>query len=218
MAELDIQPVGVSTEAAVWGAISQPSTESLRKFCATICYYRRRFGTTLPCNRFDVGNGIEYAIADFLRANGLTVESLPNAKRIDLIVNGDFPISIKSSNSGDIRLHNSLGKNKDTLFDVPLLVLRDNAFYLLTRPTMEKHGIPPEAYLKNTGDALVMRGAVLTAINKCHDYPYVRKGLDLKVANSEIQHEQTSKLLYDIVCERVRDLLKDTKTTLKKDT
>lgn len=219
MTELDIHHVGVCTEAAVWAAISQPTGASLRVFCETVRYYRRRFGTTLHCNRFDVGNGIEYAIADLLRANGLTVDSLPNAKRIDLIVNGDFPISIKSSNSNDIRLHNSLGKNKDTLFDVPLLVLRDDALYLLTRPAMEKHGIHPDAYLKNTGDALVMRGAVLTAVNKCHDYPYVRKGLDIKVAKSEMQHEQTSKLLYDIVCERVRDLLKkDTKTTLKKDT
>ena len=47
-------------------------------------YLLEQFGTKEPCNRFDVGNTIEYIIADYIRTCGFKVLELPNAKRVDI--------------------------------------------------------------------------------------------------------------------------------------
>ena len=58
-------------------------------------YLLQEFGTKEPCNRFDVGNCIEYILANFLRKNGFEIKELPNAKRVDLLIENYKKLSIK---------------------------------------------------------------------------------------------------------------------------
>lgn len=94
-------------------------------------YILNEFGTKEPCNRFDVGNSIEYAIGDYLRSFNYNIKNLPNSKRIDLLIDEIFKISIKYSSTGDITLHNSNSQiNKDMHFTDLLLITTDDLYLI----------------------------------------------------------------------------------------
>ena len=70
-------------------------------------YILEEFGTFKQCNRFDIGNSIEFIINDYMQNMGLEITELPNASRIDVDICNYKKLSIKYSSSGDIKLHNS---------------------------------------------------------------------------------------------------------------
>ena len=86
-------------------------------------YLLNEFGTFEPCNRFDVGNTIEFILNDHIVESGFKVNELPNAKRYDVDVENYKKLSIKYSSGGEITLHNSNScvntdlEMKDTSFD-----------------------------------------------------------------------------------------------------
>ena len=81
------------------------------------------FGTTNRCNWFDVGNCLEFILADWIRSTGIEVENEPNSLRTDLYIKNYGKLSVKYSSSGNIKLHNSLGENKD-MYMHPTLVIK----------------------------------------------------------------------------------------------
>lgn len=128
-------------------------------------YLLLEFGTKEPCNRFDIGNCIEFIINDYLLNIGFQLSELPNAKRYDVDINNYKKLSIKYSSSGNIKLHNSLGSNQDECMKDTIL-LTPNKLYLITNEELEKYRIDLKIYLKNTKDGLELKRSLLTILNK----------------------------------------------------
>ena len=66
-----------------WQGLTILGINSLKK---PIEYLLEQFGTKEPCNRFDVGNSIEFIIGDYIKSCGFKVLELPNAKRFDIYI------------------------------------------------------------------------------------------------------------------------------------
>jgi hypothetical protein len=158
-------------------------------------YILHVYGTSEPCNRFDVGNSMEYLLCDLLTACGLSVDSLPNAKRVDLNIHGYGSLSVKYSSSGDITLHNSNSSvNTDENFTDTLLVTTDR-IYLLTSRALLSNGIDIKQYLKNAGDSLKLKRKIITALKKVN-YPYVID-FDLNINKKECKNKLTGRVFYE---------------------
>lgn len=162
-------------------------------------YLLNEFGTKEPCNRFDVGNCIEYILCELLNDCGLEVRSLPNARRIDLDIIKYGCLSIKYSSVGDITLHNSNSCiNKDEKFTDTLL-MTCNKIYLITNKSLIKNKININEYLKNTGDSLKLKRSILTKLEK-NNYPYIID-FKLNVNKNTCKNRLTSKLFYEKMTE-----------------
>ena len=164
-----------------------------------IKYLLDEFGTKEPCNRFDVGNCIEYILCELLNECGLKTQSLPNAKRIDLNILRYGCLSIKYSSVGDITLHNSNSCiNKDENFNDTLLMTL-NKIYLLTNKSLINNKININEYLKNTGDSLKLKRTILKKIEN-NNYPYI---IDFNIkTNKELcKNRLTSRLFYEKMSE-----------------
>lgn len=162
-------------------------------------YLLNEFGTKEPCNRFDVGNCIEYILCELLNDCGLEVQSLPNAKRIDLNIIKYGCLSIKYSSVGDITLHNSNSCiNKDISFTDTLLMTCDK-IYLITNKSLLKNKIDINEYLKNTGDSLKLKRCILKNIEK-NNYPYIID-FKLNINKNTCKNRLTSKLFYEKMSE-----------------
>lgn len=162
-----------------------------------IKYVLSEFGTTNACNRFDVGNCIEFFIGDMLKNAGAVVRELPNAVRIDLQINNHYGVSIKYSGtrSGTVVLHNSNGHANDDVSMVDLLLLTKNELWLITEEQVLNYGYDVRMYLDNKPDCLKLRKSLLTALRKV-DYPW-KMSFDLTV--EQCHNKLTSKILYDHV-------------------
>lgn len=55
------------------------NNDDLQECQNQIEYLLQEFGTKEPCNRFDVGNVIEFIIADYLKSLNFIITELPNA-------------------------------------------------------------------------------------------------------------------------------------------
>ena len=92
-------------------------------------YVLNVYGTKERCNRFDIGNCIEFIFAELLRESDLEIKELPNAKRVDIHIENYGSLSIKYSSIGDITLHNSNSCiNKDLTFTDTILLTLDKIF------------------------------------------------------------------------------------------
>jgi hypothetical protein len=157
-------------------------------------YLLNEFGTKEYCNRFDVGNCIEFIICEILNECGLEVDELPNAKRIDLNIKRYKKISIKYSSIGDITLHNSNSCiNKDENM-TDMLLITCNKIYLLTQNCLIKNKINIKEYLKNTGDSLKLKRKILKKIENIN-YPYIIN-FNININKKECKNRLTSKLFY----------------------
>jgi hypothetical protein len=181
-----------------WEGFKDINTTDFEKKCK---FLFEEFGTSLACNRFDVGNCVEYAFSDMLTANEcFQVENVPNAQRYDINIQMHGYISIKYSSSGNIRLHNSLGDNKD-MHMKPTFVITPNCIYLITQELVEEYGINLESYLKNTGDALELKRSILKFLDK-NKYPF-KKDIDIQFDKSKCKHRQCSVIIYEYVKDNV---------------
>ena len=162
-----------------------------------IKYVLSEFGTTNACNRFDVGNCIEFFIGDMLKNAGAVVRELPNAVRIDLQINNHYGVSIKYSGtrSGTVVLHNSNGHANDDVSMVDLLLLTKNELWLITEEQVLNYGYDVRMYLDSKPDCLKLRKSLLTALRKV-DYPW-KMSFDLTV--EQCHNKLTSKILYEHV-------------------
>lgn len=158
-------------------------------------YALNEYGTKEPCNRFAIGNAIEYILCELLDDSGLEVQSLPNAKRVDLNIIKYGCLSIKYSSVGDITLHNSNSCiNKDVSFTDTLLMTCDK-LYLITNKSLLKNKIDINEYLKNTGDSLKLKRSILKKLEK-NNYPYIID-FKLNINKNTCKNRLTSKLFYE---------------------
>lgn len=169
------------------------NTDNLIEMKNKIEYLLREFGTREPCNRFDIGNSIEFILNDCIKCAGFSITELPNAKRVDVDVNHYKSLSIKYSSIGDITLHNSNSTiNTDILFKDTLLLTLDG-LYLITNEELIKKNINIQDYLVNAGDSLKLKRKILTTLNKDYPYKYPINILHDKIA---CKNRLTSKVFY----------------------
>ena len=173
----------------LWNKIN---TSDFSKYQGYIKYLLKNYGTKEPCNRFDIGNCIEFSICDFLKDLGFSVKEMPNSKKVDLCLNNIFELSIKYSSGGDIKIHNSNGSiNKDYTFS-NLLLLTPKKLYLLTNENINEKKIDLQIFLKNTGDGLQLKRSILKHLEE-KKFEYV-KNIDLTINKQECKNKLCSKL------------------------
>ena len=159
------------------------------------------FGTCERCNRFDIGNCIEFIFADVVKCN-FDIECLPNARRIDCSIKNYDKLSIKYSKTGDITLHNSQGSNRDIIMVKTILITPDY-IYLISNELVSKIGLNLQDYLKNNTDSLKLKRTILTQL-KNKNY-YYRFPIDLKINPEDVKHNLTAKIIYDFLEKRYED-------------
>lgn len=153
------------------------------KFSKMIVYLLEEYGTAEACNRFDVGNTIEFIIGDFLKDCGFKVLELPNAKRFDIEIVNYKKLSIKYSSTGNIKLHNSNGcMNKDISMQDTIL-LTPTKLYLISNALLCKNNIDINDYIKNTNDGLELKRKLLTKLEK-ENYLYM---YDINISYNKTQ-------------------------------
>ena len=182
------------TKYHLWEKIK---TKNKDEWLKKINFILTQFGTSLHCNRFDVGNMIEFSIADFLRELDFEVEELPNASRIDMIIHGYGSLSIKYSSGKEVILHNSQRKINNDYDMKDTLLITPNDWWFLNTDSIYESGVMLEEYLKNNGDSLSLNLKILKEL-RSKKYPFY---LDCKLSNKkeECMHKQCSKLVYEIV-------------------
>lgn len=166
---------------------------NLVEFQCRIKYLLTEYGTSLPSNRFDVGISIENLICDHLRSIGFTVVGLPNARKIDLIVNGTYKLSVKYSSTGNITLHNSNGKVNTDMGFTDVLLLTPKKIYLLTNENLPEF-VNVIDYLKNKGDSLKLNRSILKTL-EMKMFPYTFD-IDISVDKKNCKHRLSSDLFY----------------------
>lgn len=157
-------------------------------------YLFEQFGTKVPCNRFDVGNTIEYIFVNYIRTCGFKVSESPNAKRYDMDIDNYKKLSIKYSSTGDITLHNSNSCiNKD--FDMKdTILLTPEKLYLITNTELCKININIKYYIKNAGDSLKLQRKILKELEK-KNYRYIFD-INIKHNKKEGKNRLCSKIFY----------------------
>ena len=180
------------TYKSLWENISKCD---IKEHLKEIEYLLNEFGTKEPCNRFDVGNSIEYILGNLIISIGYKVENIPNAKRVDLCINDKYKISVKYSSCGNIKLHNSNNQiNKDmNMTDLLLLLTLDN-LYLIIVVELKKYNINIKKYKYNSGDGLILKRSFLKQLKE-KNYPYI---IDAKliIDKSKCKNRLCSKLFY----------------------
>lgn len=151
------------------------------------------YGTKLSCNRFDVGNMIEYSISDYLCLIGYNSIETPNQIRFDIDVETVGQFSIKYSSGGDITLHNSnRHTNKDLLMKDTILIT-DKEWWLLVPALMDEY-IMVIDYIKNKSDSLCLQRKIFKVL-KNKNYPYWFQ-FEIENNKKECLHRPCSKDLY----------------------
>ena len=154
-------------DAILWEKLLNSREKNLKNFEDRCKYVLRNYGTSLPSNRFTVGNLLEFIFSDYyIKKSGINVEKLPNAKRIDLRLNNKFDLSIKYSKSGPIKLHNSNNCVNKDMHMTNLILLTPKNLWLITNENLPSFGIDVKQYLKNNGDSLVLKRSLLTELGK----------------------------------------------------
>lgn len=153
------------------------------------------FGTKEPCNRFDVGNCIEFITGEILTECGLSVKELPNAKRVDIYIEDYGPLSVKYSSCGDITLHNSNScTNKDEEM-TDLILLTPEKLYLITNDSLKHYNVDVKEYIKNAGDSLKLKRKILKQLEKVK-YPLMMD-FKLNIDKTKCKNRLTSKVFYE---------------------
>jgi len=176
----------------LWNMISNNTDKTM--YTNKIKYLLLEFGTKEYCNRFDVGNCIEYIMGDLLNDAGIgSVRHLPNAKRVDVEFN-NRKISIKYSSVGNITLHNSNSSiNKDMKMSDTLLLTPDK-LYFITVESLEKHGIDVRPFLDNTGESLKLHRRLLNLL-RGREYKYMMN-FNIRVDKSMCKNRLCSEVFY----------------------
>lgn len=181
----------VITDKSLWNKLKQSNLTDMQN---KIKYLLNEFGTFNACNRFDIGNSIEFIISDHLKSLDIDVIELPNAKKIDICLNNNYKLSIKYSSTGNITLHNSNGQtNKDCEF-TDMLLITPSKIYLITNKILKKLKIDIKTYLINCGDSLKLNRKLLKHLESV-SFPY-QLNIDINVNKKECKNRLCSKLFY----------------------
>ena len=133
------------------------------------------FGTSLPCNRFPVGELNEIALRDMMRRNGVDVVWESGTTRKDLLlrnVEGLTDLSVKFvSDTKSVILHNAQRKINTDMSLTPTLLITPLEWWLLSDTWLAAHAVNTKDYLKNNGDSLAMDLRFLGGLRE-RGYPY----------------------------------------------
>lgn len=200
----------VITDDIFWTKIK---SQNIASYIDKIKYLLYEFGTKEPCNRFDVGNTIEFIIGDMIRNIGFDVNELPNASKIDLCINQHYKLSVKYSSIGDITMHNSNSCiNKDLTINDLLLLTKDK-LYLITNNMLKQHNIVIDNYIKNAGDSLKLQRKILKVLEN-NKYPFILD-FDINIDKKKCKNRLCSKIFYDFFLTEYNYKLTTTKKELK---
>lgn len=166
-------------------------------------YTLKEFGTSVPCNRFDVGNVIEFMWADLIKETGLNISELPNAKRYDLSIENYKKLSIKYSSSGDITLHNSNSSINKDLEMKDTILLTPEKIYLITKEQLLLNEISISDYVENAGDSLKLKRKILTQLNKVN-YPFI-KTININHNKKECKNRLCAKVFYECLLKEFKE-------------
>lgn len=169
-------------------------------------YLLKEFGTKEPCNRFDVGNTIEFILSDCIKSCGFKVSELPNAKRFDLSIDNYKKLSIKYSSGGNITLHNSNSTINTDLEMKDTIILTPEKLYLITNEELKKYQININDYIENKGDSLKLKRKILKELIK-KNYPFILE-INIKHNKKECKNRLCSKTFYDKFKEEYYELHK----------
>lgn len=190
------------TDEEFWGKFIT-NVDGIKK---PVEYLLNEFGTKEACNRFDVGNSIEFMLIDSIVKSGFEVTEMPNEKRFDLNVKNYKKISIKYSSCGNITLHNSNScVNKDEEMKDTILLTGDKLF-LITMDELKKNNIDVKPFIKNAGDSLKLKRSLLKELER-KKYPYVHN-INIKYNKTECKHRLCSKVFYKKLIEEYESLNK----------
>jgi hypothetical protein len=154
-------PTWLGKMLAFWGKVRNADKRVLVRNIETYLY---NYGTSLHCNRFDVGNCIEMEFTRFVKSLGETAEHTTHAKRTDVVIAGAGPVSLKYTSGGAVTLHNvRSGVNTD--FTVhPTIVLRPEGLYLLVTEELARRGMDVKDYLKDEKSSLSIKESIFKDI------------------------------------------------------
>jgi hypothetical protein len=194
-----------SNDQDFWRLFTENS-HNIKDMIKQIEYLLNEFGTKEPCNRFDVGNTIEFITGECILKVGLKCNELPNAKRFDIEIDNYKKLSIKYSSVGDITLHNANScVNKDMKMKDTILITLDKLI-LITNTELCKYNIKIEDYLDNKGDSLKLKRKILKELEKIH-YPFILD-INIKYNKSECKHRLCSKTFYKVFKDEYESLNK----------
>jgi hypothetical protein len=161
-------------------------------------YWLIEFGTSLQCNRFDIGNIIERILTNLFNSiKEITAKNEPNECRIDITFEKFQNLSVKYTSSGDITLHNSNSQiNSDLNFTDTLLLTQDK-MWLLSKDEMKKYHIFVQDYIYNTGDSLKLKRNILKDLEDVK-YPYFTP-INISVPKKECKNRKCSEALYNSI-------------------
>lgn len=163
--------------------------------------YMKEFGTSLPCNRFALGNLVEKLTIDAIRSEGVKVTALPNEARYDCDIDTFGKLSIKYSSGGDITLHNSRSSVNKDMTMVDTLVITPKKWYLLLVSSIEGHGVDTATYLKNNGDSLSLKASIFTELERI-GYDYILD-FDVGLDKNDCQNKEVNDLIVDYIFSKI---------------
>lgn len=181
------------TDDIFWTKFSDSNLNNLERH---ISYVLKKYGTSLRCNRFVVGNVIEKLIINEIKKvlDKNNIIPLPNENRFDVDIEGYKKFSIKYSRIGNITLHNSNSIiNRDVNFR-DSIIITPKKIYFITTEILEKTRLNIDDYLINKGDSLKLKRTFLTHLDK-NGYPYVRN-IQITHDKNTCEHKSASDIVY----------------------
>jgi hypothetical protein len=182
----------------MWDAVVKGNKTS---WSEAVEFVLNTFGTALSCNRFAVGEVVEYATTEFLRSIGVDAVCLASEARIDVRVNnvaGVSGISSKLVTTGThVVLSNSQRKTATDLTLHPTILFLEKEWWFLDPATIASHGVDYKPYIKNTGDSVQLSFKLLGEL-KTKGYPY-RLNYNLNYDREACERKATSEVLFQMV-------------------
>ena len=186
------------TLATMWETIEKGSKTS---WSEPVEFVLNTFGTALSCNRFAVGEVVEYATTEFLRSIGIDAVCLASEARIDVRINnvtGVSGISSKLVTTGShVILSNSQRKIATDLTLHPTLLFLTNEWWFLDPATIASLGVDIRPHIKSTGDSVHLSFKLLDELKE-KGYPYRLNHL-LKYDREACERKATSEVLFQLV-------------------
>ena len=196
----DTNEHNILNDQKFWDIFCSLDLEDLKK---KVEYTLKEFGTSEPCNRFDVGNAFEFMLADLIKESGLKISELPNARRYDLSIENYKKFSIKYSSSGDITLHNSNSSINKDLEMKDTILLTPEKIYLITKEQLLLNEISISDYVENAGDSLKLKRKILTQLNK-NNYPFIIV-ININHNKKECKNRLCSKVFYECLLKEFKE-------------
>jgi hypothetical protein len=188
----DLDIINIQLDIRFWDIIKSCDFTNFEKDIKVLLL---EFGSSLPTNRMNIGKIIEYKCSDTILEK-LENIVLEDEKRYDLDFLGYGKLSIKYSSVSDIKLINSLGKNKDVKLR-KTLIFTSTEMFLISNQLLSNYGINIKEYLKNTSDGLSLKRKLLTIL-KNTNYYFKRK-IDLNINKKDCKNECLSKFLVNVI-------------------